>query len=479
MFGRGNKKKEDPLKFVDAWDEHYSLLDGLGDLLEIEEGLAWRGVVEGRYLVIEPPEPSKELLEEAKEFVLSRITLEEMGKLEDLYKEAAVRALNIKLKKGKPSDERTKRALQSLMYYLKRDIEGLGKLEPIMRDPEVEDLTLPARGSRKIYVFLSGRTGWLETNVELSEEEARFVVLKLAEKVGRQVSLARPRLEGRLPDGSRVHALFGPAASEGGTTLTVRKFVRRPGIEELIIYGTITVEAAAYLWIMVEHGMSGFIVGETGSGKTTFLNALLSLLPKDRHIVTVEDTPEIYLPEHGNWTSLIGQPPGVAAAGLSIADLLRDVLRMRPDYVVVGESRGEETRLLVQFIHLGHTALTTFHSDTLEGVIARLTSDPINLPEERVADFKVAALLRREGKRRRVVRIAEILYENEELRLNDVFTLKYDELVGDPLRSSVLFRELAQKEGRPLNEIVDEYLRRVDELSARVSKFRAKLALAR
>ena len=478
VFG-GGKKKDDLLKFVDDWDERYSLVSGLKDTIEIEPGLVWRGLSDNKYIIVEPPEPPSSVMEEAKEFVLSRITLDELSKLEELYREAAVRSLKLKLKKGKEPDERTKRALQSVMYYLKRDIEGLGKLEPVMRDPDVEDLTLPARGSRKIYVFLSGRTGWFETNVELSEEEARFVVLKLAEKVGRQVSLARPRLEGRLPDGSRVHALFGPAASEGGTTFTIRKFVRRPGIEELIIYGTITVEAAAYLWMMVEHGMSGFIVGETGSGKTTFLNALLSLLPKDKHIVTVEDTPEIYLPEHGNWTSLIGQPPGVAAAGLSIADLLRDVLRMRPDYVVVGESRGEETRLLVQFIHLGHTALTTFHSDTLEGVIARLTSDPINLPEERVADFKVAALLRREGKRRRVVRIAEILYENGELRLNDIFTLKYDELVGDPLRSSVLFRELAQKEGRSLNELVEEYLKRVDELSARVSKFRAKVALAR
>ncbi len=478
MFGRG-KKKEDPLAFVDVWEEHYSLLEGLEDVLEIEGGLAWRGLLGDKYVILEPPEPPADLLEEAKEFVLSRITMDEMEKLNDLYLEAATRALKVKLKKGRPPNERVDRAIRAFTYYLRRDIQGLGKLDPILRDGEVEDLTLPARGSRKIYVFLSGRPSWFESNVEISEEEARFIVLKLAEMVGRQVSLARPRLEGRLPDGSRVHALFGPAASEGGTTFTIRKFVRRPGIEELIMYGTITVEAAAYLWLVAEHGMSGFIVGETGSGKTTFLNALLSLLPKDRHIVTVEDTPEIHLPEHGNWTSLIGQPPGVSAAGLTIADLMRDVLRMRPDYVVVGESRGAETRLLVQFIHLGHTALTTFHSDTLEGVLARLTSDPINLPEERVADFKVAVLLRREGKKRRVVRISEILYEDEELRLNDVFTLKYDELVGDPLRSSVLFREIAKKEGRPLNDVVDEYLRRVDELAARVAKFRAKMALAR
>ncbi|GEM_PF-3307162 len=322
----------------------------LEEIVELVEGVAWRGTKGQRYIVIEPAPPDPEVFQRAKDYVLSRLSFEDLAKLQKLYEWGAKRALK-DLKKE--IDDST---LKSLIYYLKRDIEGLGKLEPIMNDPYVEDVTLPARGGRKLFVYLAGRGEWLETNIELSEEEARQIVLKLAERVGKQVSLAVPRLEGKLPDGSRVHALYGPAVSEGGTMLTIRKFVVRPRMEQLISWGAVSIEAAAYLWLLAEHGVSGFIVGETGSGKTTFLNALLSLLPKYAHIVTVEDTPEIYLPDHKNWASLIGQPPGMGVKGMEIPDLLRDVLRMRPDYVVVGESRGAEVRLLVQFIHIGHTS---------------------------------------------------------------------------------------------------------------------------
>ncbi len=459
----------------------------LQHVVELVPGMAYRGVREGTYYVIEPPLPGElasRMLEVGKEYVLARVRPEQAEYMERVYEraaETAIKEAGVKLK-GEEGDKARGRLRDYLTYYLRRDIEGLGPIEPVMRDPHVEDLTLPARGSRRLYVYLGDLGDWFRSNIRIEEEEAKRIVLKLAELVGKQVSLAEPRLEGRLPDGSRVHALYGEAASSGGTVFTIRKFVVRPTIEKLILWGAISLEATAYLWTLLDHGISGFIAGETGTGKTTLLNSLLSLLPRRKHIVTVEDTAEIFLPEHENWTSLLGTPPGMGPKGLTIVDLLRDVLRMRPDYVVVGESRGEETRLLLQFINVGHTSLTTFHSDTLEGVVRRLMSDPINMTVEEVASFKVAVLLRRRGKKRGVVRIAEILAtpERDRIVFNDVFTRPgglEGPLVGDPLPKSVLFSQIAEQEGIPKEVIVEEFFDKAEELLRRVGRFSGREAL--
>ncbi len=444
----------------------------LSNVVELVPDFAYRGIRGNTYVLVEaqlPEEYAEDLLNIGKEYVLLKVDLSSKEKMEEIYEEAATRAMkSLKL----PMDERLK---NNIIYHLYRDIEGFGPIDPLMHDPYIEDLTLPARGSRYVYVYCADVANWLRTEINLQEDDARRIVLKFAEHIGKQISLAKPRLEGRLPDGSRVHALFGSAMSGGGTIFTVRRFTKRPSIEDLIMYGALTMEAAAYLWLVVEHGMSGFIVGETGSGKTTLLNALLSLLPRQAHIVTVEDTPEIYLPLHGNWTSLIGQPPGMGERGMEIPDLLRDVLRMRPDYVVVGESRGAETRLLIQFINLGHTSLTTFHSNTLEGLIQRLKSDPINLTAEQIASFKIAVLNRREGTSRGVFRIAEILYDDirQDVVLHDLFIRQPDlGLVGDPLRDSKLLEEIHVRYNLPLDALYEEYLNKMAELERRVREKR-------
>ncbi|RLG51452.1 MAG: hypothetical protein DRN99_08510, partial [Thermoproteota archaeon] len=295
-------------------------------------------------MLVEIPQPPRELMEELRSYIEAMLGSKP---IRELVKDAVIRAA--KARGWNPPRE----LLKAATYYLLRDLEGLGKLTPLLKDPEIEDIKLPSRGDRRLWVMLSGRTGWLPTNVELTEEEARELVLKMAELCGKQVSLASPRLEGKLPSGERVQAALGYEVSEGGTTFVIRKYVRRElTLRDWVKQRAISPEAAAYLWLLVEEGISGLVVGETGSGKTTFLSSLLRLIPWDKSIITVEDTPEITL-DHENWIQLVTRPGHGSAREIGYADLMRDVLRMRPDYCIVGESRGEETRILAQFIAMG------------------------------------------------------------------------------------------------------------------------------
>jgi|GEM_PF-3377042 len=372
--------------------------------------LAYRTIEGGVYVLHEPrlTGEERERFERLKAWILDRLTPDTLRERRSFYLKAIRKIYSRGLVRRRPPDEET---TLKIYYYIIRDVEGLGPLTPLLRDPEVEDITLSYQSDRPVLsVYLSGR-GLTSTNIQLSEEEVRRLIFRLAEKCNRTVNLLQPELEGKLAEGVRVQAFLGREVSEKGSHFTIRKPVRRPTLRELVGQGSLSPLAASYLWLVVTTGVSGLIVGEVGSGKTTLLNALLHLIPGDRRIVTLEDTPEISI-DHSNWVPLTARPgygvpdtTGRRPGEISLMDLIPSVLRMRPDYTVIGEvRRAEEARALLEVVTIGSTGLTTFHSSSLESALARLLN--MGLDRRQVSLFRVWILvkaLKEDDKLRRVV----------------------------------------------------------------------------
>ncbi|MCE4624584.1 MAG: type II/IV secretion system ATPase subunit [Desulfurococcales archaeon] len=267
-------------------------------------------------------------------------------------------------------------------YHLDKARSGYGSIYPLIIDPHIEEIAVdgPHRPVAVIHKYYPGR--WMNTDIVLDEEEADSLSLQLARKAGRIVSIASPYAEGLTGEGHRVAVTFRREISRFGSTAVIRKYPSRPiTIADLIAAKVISPLAAAYLWILIEAQAFIVIIGNMGSGKTTLLQALAGLIPPYYRIVTIEDTPELRLP-HDHWDSLIvrSKTPGGEAPEISLEDLLRFSLRRRAEYIIVGEVRGRETRLLAQAAASGHGSLTTFHADSPEGAILRMRLDPINLP---------------------------------------------------------------------------------------------------
>jgi flagellar protein FlaI len=267
-------------------------------------------------------------------------------------------------------------------YYAQKAKSGYGPIYPLMRDPHIEEIALsgPSRKIAVMHRLMPSR--WIETNIRLSEEEASGLAMQLARKAGRMLSLASPYAEGLTVDGYRVSVTMSKEVSRFGSTFVVRKYPEKPlTIGDLVASRTLSPLMAAYLWLLVEAQAFLVIIGNMGAGKTSVLQALAGLIPPYNRVLTIEDTPELSL-LNDYWDSLVTRPkpPGEEIEEISLEDLLRFALRRRAEYVIVGEVRGRETRLLAQAAASGHGSMTTFHADSPEGAILRLSLDPINLP---------------------------------------------------------------------------------------------------
>ncbi|MFQ5871729.1 MAG: type II/IV secretion system ATPase subunit, partial [Candidatus Geothermarchaeales archaeon] len=268
----------------------------------------------------------------------------------------------------------------------------------------------------------------LQTSVSLTKEELDSVILRLAYRTGYQVTVSNPILDGDLPDGSRAHIALGEVSKRGGS-FTIRKFSEKPfTVVDLINFGTISAEVAAYFWIMIENFRSMMISGATASGKTTLLNAIAMFIFPESKICTIEETREIRLP-HENWVPLVSRQvfhEGIRE--ITLFDLLKSSLRQRPDYIVVGEVRGQEAYTFFQAIGTGHGGLCTIHSDSIETSVKRLLTKPMDVPLMLMPLMQVGVHISRVRVRgettRRVVEIKETIgidEETEKVEFNPTF----------------------------------------------------------
>ena len=296
-----------------------------------------------------------------------------------------------------------------LFYYLYRSFQGYGKLDPLMHDPHIEDISCDGP-NLPVFVYHDDYTD-IETSVAYEPQELANFVIQLAQRSGRHVSVSDPVVSTTLPDGSRIELALGEEVTPRGSAFTIRKYAEEPFTPiDLLNYGTVDVDILAFLWLAIENNKSVIFAGGTAAGKTTSMNAVSMFLPPRSKVITIEDTRELSL-YHDNWLSSVTRER-MGDADITMYDLLRSALRHRPEYIVVGEVRGQEAITLFQAMNTGHTTFSTMHADSVQTVINRLENEPINVPRPMVTSLDllwVQVLTRSGGQRvRRAKTLAEI-----------------------------------------------------------------------
>jgi len=319
---------------------------------------------------------------------LVAILSKELQAPESLEVDASSYVLNeakrIALKYRRSLKKFNEESLEKIFYYVVRDLAGYGDLNTPLMDPNIEDIS--CNGLHKPIYIWHRKYESIPTNLSFTDELIYDnFILKLAHLSGKHISSAHPMLDAMLPEKHRLACTFMREVSTLGSTFCVRKFRPDPfSVIDLITLGTMDAKLAAYLWLLLENKMNLMIIGGTGAGKTSMLNALTSLLSPNDKIITVEEVAELN-PPHENWVQLVSRKGfrfgSSDTTSISLFDLVKLSLRYRPDYIVVGEIRGEEAYVLFQAVATGHGGLCTMHADSLDHAIKRLTSPPMNVAE--------------------------------------------------------------------------------------------------
>jgi flagellar protein FlaI len=362
-----------------------------------------------------------------------------------------------------------------IFYYLFREFIGYGKIDILMKDDEIEDISCDGPN---IPIFIYHRKyESIRTNIKFTNKNSLdSFTIKLAQLCGKQLSIYEPIVDGKLPDGSRLQTTLAKTVTHS-STFTIRRFKEDPLTPiDLVNYKTMSVEMVAYYWLAMEHGTSMLFCGGTASGKTTLLNALSLFLPSTFKIVSVEDTREINLP-HENWIA------GTTRQGFSTSseektskdidmfDLIRAALRQRPRVIIVGEVRGKEAYTLFQAMATGHLSYSTMHAADINTLIQRLENPPISLPRTLMTSLDIVTFLttyqRHDGSlERRVNSVIEIIkQEPESKRLISVTPFSWDSSINDTFNyhgGSKVLQNIMKKRGWTQKQLDDELQKRQD-----------------
>nr|WP_079988930.1 MULTISPECIES: type II/IV secretion system ATPase subunit [Halobacteriales] len=337
------------------------------------------------------------------------------------------------------ADTLTTYQLRKLLYYLKRDFIGYQIIDPVKHDINVEDISVDGY-NMPVFVYHT-EYEQIISNMTHGEESLDEFVVKLAQRSGKGISKRQPQVDCTLPDGSRAQLTLGKEVSDHGTNYTIRQFKDVPFTPvDLINWNTFGLDQMAFLWLAIENNKSLIFAGGTASGKTTSLNAVSLFIPSKAKIVSIEDTREVELPQR-NWVASVTRPSfsDDDKGDVDEFDLLEAALRQRPEYIVMGEIRGEEGRTLFQVMSTGHTTYTTFHADSVGEVMKRFTTDPINVSKTMFTALdlvSIQAQTRVEGRKVRrnqaISAINDYDAENNEINVEDVFVWSAERDAFDP-----------------------------------------------
>jgi flagellar protein FlaI len=363
-----------------------------------------------------------------------------------------------------------------ILYYAERDMVGFGPIDPLMRDPAIEDIS--ADGAKKPLFVFHRKYESLTTNLAFQDpEKLDDLIVRLVHMSGKHVSTAFPIVDATLPGRHRLAATFRKEVSPMGSTMTIRKFREDPiTVIDLINFGALNYTIAAYAWLLLENRATAIVVGATASGKTTVLNALLSMVNPSAKIVTIEEVQEINI-DHINWAPLVSRLSyGITEetiGEISVFHLVKAAMRMRPDIMVVGEVRGEETYALFQAISTGHGGLATMHAEDAGSAIQRLTSKPMDVAPSYISFLDLIFSSRRVAIPnpgnigtpkivRRIISVDEIVDATKWVStfVWDPQRDKFDEF----LDKSVKLRKFAKDRGKTMKDVMKEISNRIEVL---------------